>query len=243
MDSSIKVYRKRIEALVRVWSELLLEKPNNLSRDKLVEVLKNIYEEERVEPIRGTSIPQDIYYKELAALYYVGLHGLGIKDEIPQAFDDALKWEAKVEEAFKEAVSREDPTVLKKSFGEDVDEELIVKILRIPLTGALLGFEREENFKRFLHILRQTYPKLEDVIKNYARFYIALKIAEGIASGRIKDRKSKEAYKRAMAVSLGFERNIPSDNYIYFIARNVFRLRKKKLQKILSTQNASNANF
>lgn len=236
LPSSVRVYKKRIEALVRVWSEISLKKVKKLTRDLLVDALKKVYEEEKIEPIRGSSIPQDLYYKELAALYYVGLHGLGIKEEFPEVFEEALEWEGKVEEAFKSAISRNSPTVLKEFFGEEVDKETLVKMLRIPLTGTLLGFEREGDFKKFLHIVKRAYPKLEDVVRNYVRFYIALKVAESIASGKIKNKTSKEAYKRAMAIFLGFERNVPSDSYVYSIAREVYKISKKKLNNILTVQ-------
>ena len=234
MARGVNAYRRRIEALVRVWSEISLRKTRSLSRDELAEILKKIYSEERVEPIRGRSIPEDIYYKELAALYYVGLHGLGIGEEFPSIFQDALSWEARVEETFKRVVETNDPSVLKETFGDDVDENTLVKILRVPLTGVLLGFEKEEDFRRFLHAVKRAYPKLEDVVRNYARFYVALRTAEGIASGRIKNKTSKEAFKRALTISMGFEKNIPSDSYIYSIAREVFKVKKRKLSSLLT---------
>ena len=74
-------HARRIEALINVWSRLTHRSNMGLNREELMLMVKEEYRRRRVEPIRGTSRPPDIFEKELSALYAVVKYGLGFSGE------------------------------------------------------------------------------------------------------------------------------------------------------------------
>ena len=107
-------------------------------------------------------------------------------------------------------------------------------MLRIAFTKTILGFDTEESFIGILKRVREAFPEEERTVRNYVRYYIAFKTAEAIARGEIRNRVLKEAYKQALSARIGFEKAIPSDDYIKDIAVHVFNVPEHILSRILS---------
>ena len=82
----------------------------------------------------------------------------------------------------------------------------------------------------------KVFPDMEKTIRKYARFYVAFRTAEAIAKGEIKNKIEKEAFKQSLALRLGLEKIIPDDNYVYIIAREVFKVPDNVLRKILKVK-------
>lgn len=130
-------------------------------------------------------------------------------------------------------LEKESNICLREKFGE-ISKEKLIKILRVPFTGTILGFIEENVFIKFINSLLHEYPEYENSLRNYMKFYIAFRVAEFIAKGEIKNRVSKEALKHAIAVRIGANKAIPSDKYIYTIASEVLKIPTKILKKVLS---------
>lgn len=232
-------YKKRLEALKDVWEIILNSDFKNLNRESVVEILKKVYEKYNLLPIKGRAFPQDLYDKEMASLYVIGRYGLGLYEEYPELFKKIFDKELVLEEAGKILLSsdpqkREEARKKLSEILGGLDANIIARLLRVFLTLSLYGFEDEEKFIRLLKTVPRILPEHTLTAKNYARFYIAYKIAEGISSGSIKNKLSKEAYKHALGVKLGITKATPGDEYIYIIAKDVFNLKRSVLGKVLS---------
>jgi len=227
-------YRSRIEALIKVWSEITSSNRRDWTREELADLVFAEYSKRRIEPLRGKQRPPDIFEKELSSLYYVGKYGLGLSDEYPEIFEGSLSLESKVDKILGKIADNEDFNL--RDYLGDLDKNTLIKILRVPFTGVILGFIDEKLFSVFMNKLAQEYPEFEDTIKNYKRFYIAFKLAESIAKREVRNKVAKEALKHAIAVRINSQKNMPSDKYVYTIASEVFKIPSKILQKILSLQ-------
>ncbi len=227
-------YKARIEALIKVWSEITSSNRRDWTREELADLVFAEYSRRKIEPLRGKLRPPDIFEKELSSLYFVGKYGLGLAEECPEIFNGPLALENKVDKLVNDLMNNENLS-LKQALGTITKDELI-KILRVPFTGVVLGFIKEEAFTKFLEELIKEYPEFKDTIRNYKRFYIAFRLAESIAKREIKSKVAKEALKHAIAVRINSQKNMPSDKYIYTIASEVFKIPSRILQKILSLQ-------
>ncbi len=234
MNIGINPYKARIEALIRVWSEITSSNRKDWTREELADLVFAEYSKRKIEPLRGKQRPPDIFEKELSSLYFVGKYGLGLASEYPEIFSGPLALETKIDELLAK-LAKNETLGLKDLLGSVTKEELI-KILRVPFTGVVLGFIDETVFSKFLEKIAEEYPEFEDTIRNYKRFYIAFRLAESIAKREIKSKVAKEALKHAIAVRINSQKNMPNDRYVYTIASEVFKVPSKILQKLLSLQ-------
>jgi hypothetical protein len=230
-------HRARVQAAVAILSELV-KNIDEVDRAKAVELLKKVYQEKKISPIRGRAQPVDIFDKELATLYVVGKYGLKLDQESPELFEKVFYVEQTLEEALKdilesrleearEKIKRVSPT-------GTIDSNMVARLLRIPLTMLILGFMSEEEFRNILHSVKAAISEEERTVTNYARFFIGFKLAEAIYKGEVKSREEKEALKKALAIRIGFPKSTPSDDYVEAIATSVFNINRKILEKVLS---------
>ncbi|MCD6489041.1 MAG: DUF2192 domain-containing protein [Desulfurococcales archaeon] len=231
-------YKKRIRIIVDILGDVLGRK--NIDREKLIDIVKEVYERNKLEPLRGKAFPQDIYDKELASLYVIAKYGLGLDSDYPDHFNKLFSKEIMFEEALENLLekrySETKEILLKISKTESIDSNTIARMLRIIFTKIILGFEDEDVLIDILKKVKEAFPSEERTVRNYVRFYIAFKTAEEIARGNIRNKVMKEAYKQALSVRLGFEKVVPSDEYIKEIASKVFRVPQHILDKILTAK-------
>jgi len=226
------IFKRRIETLIKIWSDIL-ETKTHISREMLEEKVKEEYRRASLEPIRGKNLPEDIYSKELSSLYVVGVHGLGLKEELKHILEGPLKWECKVEESVRKVLNEGSVEAVWKEFGKELSENDIAKILRIPFTLTLFKYMSEDEFAKLIKLFKSAYPNRDRVLRNYTRFYIAYKIAELIGEGKLKSKTIKEIVKKSTAIKFGFEKSTPSDNYISFIAKNILKVRRRNIDRVL----------
>ena len=232
-------YKKRIQVAVKLLSELV-KRIEEIDRSSAVEILRKTYTEYRIQPIKGKTTPPDIYDKEMATLYVISKYGLKLNEEHPELHAKIFYVEESLENIISDLLSgrvieaREKIRLISPS--GIVDSNTIARLLRIPLTKSILGFTNEEEFREILQKVREALPEEEKTVINYVKFYISLKLAEAIYRGEIKSRDVKEAYKKAVAIRLGFPKATPSDNYAREIARVVFNISEKKLDKVFTTE-------
>lgn len=232
-------HRRRIQVAVSILSEVA-KKLDEFDRSRLVSYLRQAYERAKLSPIRGKSLPPDIYDKELATLYVIGKHGLGLFNDYPSMFAKIFYVEENLESAIdlilQNRIDEAREKIKSVSPSGVVDSNMIARLLRIPLTKLILGFISEEEFTRILHAVRQAFPEEEKTIRSYAKFFIGFKLAEAIYKGEIRSREYKEAYKRALAIRIGFPKTTPSDEYVKAIAEAVFDLSEEELSKVLKIE-------
>ncbi len=240
MVSKAKDVQRRLNLLFDIWNTILnlWEQGENLSRTRVIEILKQEYKKERLSPLRGASMPEDIYDKEMASLYIVGKYGMGLEDQYPDLFDTIFYPEIKYDKII-EIVLTSDPKDARDKvealLGGIPDDNTIARILRLRFTQIYYGFADEESLRTLTKALAATFPEKEKVISKYVRFYIAFKIASGIYRGEIRDRLTKEAVKQGTALSFSdFHGSIPDDKYIRKIASEVFRVSKRVLDHVLA---------
>ncbi|MEM4511832.1 MAG: DUF2192 domain-containing protein [Acidilobaceae archaeon] len=237
--------KTRINILMDVWQKIIEmweESGGALTRHDIARVLSEVYKREKIAPIKGASNPQDIYDKELSSLYVVGRYGMGLEEEYSELFDKIFVEEYKYENAISIILSepperaRERVRIL---LGGSPDDNTLARILRLKMVQVYFGFDRDETFLQLLKKLREVFPDKEKVASNYAKFYVAFKIAEAISRGEIKDKITKEAAKRALALELGLsKKRMPDDDYIRIIAMEVFKASPKHLQNLLGAPKA-----
>ncbi len=229
---SRNVYKTRVTAAIDILSRLLRE--HIVDREMAAHLLRTVYEERGLKPIMGAATPPDIYDKEMATLYVVARYGLGLDSEDPRWFTSLFRKELAFEEAAKLIMERRaSKQDLEKLLGQSLDENLVARILRVVATKVLLGYADEEELILLLHSIPEVLPDFAKVARKYARFYIALRVAEAIATSEVRDRISKEALKQALAARIGIEKVIPDDKYIAIIAHKLFNIPRGRLSKIL----------
>ena len=233
--------KRRLALLVDLWNEIIImwDSGKEVTRDDVIEMLREAYRKEKLSPLRGASMPEDIYEKELASLYVVGKHGMGLHEQYPELFDKLFHDIMRFEQAIKILLT-EDPETARakvKALLGDVNDNVLARMLRVKLAEVYFGFSSHESMVNTLKAIAKALPDKERLAVKYARFYIAFRVAEEIHKGTIRDRISKEAMKQALALELGITRGaIPDDKYIEKIAVEVFKVPRRILSNILSTQ-------
>ncbi len=226
-------YKKRIEVLIDIWSKIS-EEPS-IERAKLVEVLRKAYAANKLEPLRGKALPPDIYDKELSSLYAVGKYGLGMDTELPEVFEKALSFEKTLDEVAERVLRARSDEEAVRAFGElKGDPVLLARLLRLVFTEIVLGFRDEDDLRNVLHRASKVSEEFAATARKFARFYIAFRTAEAIAKGIVRNKKFKEAFKQALSVKLGIDRVTPDDEYVYSIAKAVFKVPDKVLSEVLN---------
>lgn len=227
--------RRRLKVLVNVWGEIL-SMGGKATREKIVEILRQEYSRNRVEPLRGATKPSDLYEKDLVALYIVGLNGLGLEKDLPQEVLEALEEERIFLEAADALLSsksaEEARERVSKILGSLPDSAALSKIFRVELTRYYYGFKDKDEMGRLVKIIGEAFPDKE-TFKRLTRYYIAIKVAESIAGGEVRDRATKEALKQALAFEMGSPRAIPDDEYVAKILHTIFGEKPEKYSKIL----------
>lgn len=232
--------RNRINAAMEALSRILQEKI--MDREKATSILEDTYRKRAIQPLRGKAWPNDIWDKEMATLYVIAKYALMLNEENPELFHKLFNYEETLEEAAN--------TILEKSpedarkivlflLGGQIDDNTVARLLRVLTTKVVTGFEDEDKLIKLLQALPKVFPEQERTVRKYARFYIALRVAQSIAMREIRSRIAKEAFKQALAARIGLPRIMPDDEYIAFIATNVFEVPRKKLSRILGAKERS----
>uniref|UniRef100_A0A7C4JMJ6 DUF2192 domain-containing protein n=1 Tax=Staphylothermus marinus TaxID=2280 RepID=A0A7C4JMJ6_STAMA len=224
---------------LKIASEILNKsvKRKDLSRAKLVKILKALYRKYRVKPFKGKANPQDLYDKELTTLYVIGKYGLNLDQEYPDFFENVFYIERVLDTCIdmimRGEYERARELLRTISPSNVVDSNTIAKLLRLPFTKHIFGFIDEETFAKILIKTKEAFPEEDVSVRNYVRFYIAFRVAEAISKGLVKDPGFKEALKKSIGLRIGFPKTIPSDKYIRVIAKEVFGVKNDFLDKVL----------
>ncbi len=231
MSSLKRIHADRTEICIELWS-LLLDGTIK-SRDEARALLKQYYDERQLEPFRGKS-KIDLYDKELITLYIIGKYGLGIHEDARDVIRRIFPLERKCERAYRMILEGRNPReVMLEIFGT-LDSSLLFRVLRFAVTLTLLGFEKESNLVKVLHAVANSFPEYSSRFPLFARFYVALKLSEAIALGKVRNNLEKEALKHAICMKLGFSKCAPSDSMVYDVAKNVYKVREGTLMRVLS---------
>ncbi len=239
MARAHKDVQRRLNLLFDLWNEILnrWERGENLTREDVVRLLKREYERERLSPLRGASLPEDIYDKEMASLYVVGKYGMGLDEQYPELFDRIFYLESrydKIAEILLSSPPEEARDKILALVGGQLSDNTIARILRIRFTMVYFGFDDEESLRRLGEALAKAFPEKEKIISKYIRFYIAFKVASQIYRGQVRDRITKEAVKQGTALAFSnFQGTIPDDKYIMKIASEVFHVPRRVLERVL----------
>ncbi len=229
--------KSRIDAALEVLSRLLREGVSD--RRKAAKILEETYRARAVQPIRGKAWPPDIWDKELATLYAIAKYALMLNEENPEFFHRLFSYEETLEEAARAIVSRDAEEARKLTtflLGGDISDNTIARMLRVAATAVILGFEDEDFIVKLLQRLPKAIPESEKTVRKFSRFYIALRLAQAIAGRVVRSRISKEAFKQALAARIGLEKIMPDDEYVWFIAANVFEVPTSRLRKLLTVE-------
>ncbi|MCD6429048.1 MAG: DUF2192 domain-containing protein [Desulfurococcales archaeon] len=229
----MNIKRKRVKAYVDALGELLMN--NEPSRELAINLVRKALERENVEPLRGASKPDDIYEKELISLYIIGNRGLGIKDEYKDLFEKVFHKEIKYDRIVQVLLSSNSPARAREAILEilpELSEVDVAKILRYALTLYYLDFEKAELVIDVIRKLRDAFPEHEDTIRRFTKFFIAVKLADEISSGGIRNRVEKEIRKQLLSIKTGIEKSTPSDDYVVKVAKVVFNIPSKTLENI-----------
>jgi len=231
--------QRRLSLLMDLWNEIISkwESGEELTRERVVRMLREAYAQERMSPLRGASLPEDIYDKEMASLYVVGKYGMGLEELYPKLFDELFPNEIRYEKAA-EILLTEPPEQARDKIlvllGGRLDDNTIARMFRLKFTEVYFGFASEDSLIQLLKAFVKAFPEKEKLAVKYARFYTAFKVASAIYRGEVRDRITKEALKQATALSFSeFQGAIPDDKYIGKIASEVFGVRQGVLNHIL----------
>jgi len=232
----VNIKRKRVKAYVDALGELLMN--NEPSRELAINLVKKALERENVEPLRGASKPDDIYEKELISLYIIGSRGLGIKDEYKDLFEKVFHKEIKYDRIVQVLLSSNSPARARETILEllpEISEVDVAKILRYALTLYYLDFEKAELVIDVIRKLKDAFPEHEDTIRRFTKFFIAVKLADEISSGSIRNRVEKEIRKQLLSIKTGIEKSTPSDDYVVKVAKVVFNIPAKTLDNVFGS--------
>lgn len=225
------LYRDRVNVAVELWDKVL--RGEVVSRGELVELLIKYYEEHKIEPFRGlTKI--DIYDKELATVYVVGVYGMGLVTprDIEENYGSLFKVELLADKAYNmvkdyngdsSKLSLRNLIEDNQSLGDSL-EERVFRVYRLIYTGAVLGLMPESDISKAYTVFYETFEPLRNRLVNYVKFYIATKIAEGIALGRFKNQNEVRIEKYAYCIRLGLEKCAPTNRLIHEIALSVYKV-------------------
>lgn len=236
--------KKRLQVIMDLWNEILdmWESGRRVTRSEVVELVREWYGRNGLVPIKGASNPPDLYDKELASLYVVGKHGMGLEGQYPDLFSEVFAREIKYEKAISLLLS-EPPEVAREKVSlllGNLDDNEIARMLRLKLTEVYFGLAGEDALINLLKALAHAFPEKERIVVKYARFYTALKVAKAIAMGEARDRLTKEALKQATALKIKeFHGVIPDDRYIEAIARELYGIPASILRDVLQLKRES----
>lgn len=222
-----EIYKERVKVLTDLWSRILEDQ--SLTREDVVKLLKESYEEKGIKPIRGFKA-EELYEKELISLYVVGKDGLGLFEEYKSLFNKLFSFEITYDEALGLILENRPFEAYEKL---NKDKGNLAKSLRVIFTETIFSFKPEDLLFTALRNLNNTnVDELKHTAVSFSRFYTAFKLAEGIAERSIKDKISLEAMKKAIAISIGIPYPLPKPNYISLIATEVFNVNQKILKRI-----------
>ncbi len=230
-----ELQKARIDAAMEVLSEILSKGIS--SRDEVRRLLEESYRRRAIQPIRGKAWPPDIWDKEMATLYVIAKYALMLNEENPELFGKIFSFEETLEEAVEAVLTREPEDARRYVLfllGGSLDDNMVARLLRVETTKVILGFGDESRVIELLQRLVKVFPEQERTVRKYARYFIALLVAQAIAAGLVRNRIAKEALKQALAARIGLGKIIPDDSYIEFIASTVFMTPKKRLARIFS---------
>lgn len=229
--------RRRVKAYVDALSRLILS--DDPSRMEAVKLVREELEREGVEPFRGASKPSDIYEKELISLYIVASRGLGIGEEYREVVAKVFEREEIYDKVIKVLLSDipvEEVRETVKSLLPGLSDSEVARVLRYALTLHYLNFEPWERVIEVIKRFLEAFPQHEETVRRFSKFVIAVKIAEEIAKGRVRSKVDKEIRKQVLSLEVGVPKATPSDEYIAKIAREVFEVPQKVLNKIFKQQ-------
>jgi len=227
-----EIYKKKVSVLMEIWG--LITALKDLDREKIIDLLREKYEENEVKPFRGFKA-ENLYEKELISLYVIGKYGLNIYDEYKDYVEEVFFLEETLDSLAQEihsSKSREEVIKYLSSLG---DKEKISRLLRLIFTKIIFNFEKEEVIINVMRKINDT--NIEDYVhtaKSFSRFYTAFMIAESIAKNQIKNKVFMDAMKKAIAVKIGFKYPLPKDEYIELILNEVFDIKRSSLFKVRS---------
>ncbi len=228
--------RKRIRVLVDTWSEIMLNGIDD--RGKAIELLKKMYSDAGIDPIRGASTPPDLFDKEMISLYVIGKWGLGIDQDVPrEQMEKLFGLEMAIERFIEKLLSLDDPTRIceeEREFCESLDDGKVARVLRFAFTKMYFGFGSEEEFRRVLKALYQALPKFEDTIRRFTKFFIAYKVGEMIAKGSVRNKMEMSLAKNALALELSIPKAVPSNKYIVEVAKHYFSIPERIRREVES---------
>ncbi len=226
--------RKRIRVLVDTWSEIMLRGVK--SREEAVEILKKVYQEHGIDPIRGASTPPDLFDKDMISLYIIGKYGLGLDAELPrEVLETLFPLEVAIERFVDKLLKSSDPREVceeEKEFCSSLDDSRVARVLRFAFTKMYFGFSTEEEFRRVLKALYEMLPQFAETIRRFTKFYIAYKVGELIAKGQVRNRMEMSLAKNTIALELSIPKAVPSNRYIVEVARHYFQIPDKIREEV-----------
>lgn len=226
-----RVHARRIEACIDLVSKAL--KGDVKNREEAVKELERLYRSFKIEPIRGWA-KINLFDKEMCTVYVVAKYGLGLDvNEYKDFYERILGVELKAEQAAERIKAGEDASAIMEELGF-VDENVVFRIARLEATAVLLGFKPEDELVLLLDRLSKLFPGLNHKIASFKKFYIAFKIAQGIAEGNVRTRLEKEAMKHALCIKFKAEKAAPSDDFIRELAVNVLKLQERYVANAVS---------
>jgi len=236
-EEARKVMEKRIKVATEIASALFSK--NIVDREAVQKLLMEVYREHALQPMRGKAWPEDIWDKEIATIYLVAKHLLKMDEKNPEVFHKLFHLEEILEEASTIILDKEGEEARKWVLfllGGSINDNTLARLLRVISTGVILGFYEEGRLIELMKKIAEIFPEFERTLKKYAKYFIAMRTAQAIALGIVKDRITKEAIKQALTARIGLGPVTPDDKYIEYIARNIFELPKDKLESILFSQ-------
>lgn len=226
-----RVHARRIEACIDLVSRALKGEIEN--REEAVKELERLYRALKIEPIRGWA-KINLFDKEMCTVYVVAKYGLGLDvNEYKDLYERILGIELKAERAAERIKAEEGASAIAEELGF-VDENTVFRIARLEATAVLLGFKPEDGLVLLLDRLSELFPGLNHKIASFKKFYIAFKIAQGIAEGTVRTRLEKEALKHALCIKFKAEKAAPSDDFIRELAINVLKLQERYVANAVS---------
>jgi len=226
-----RVHARRIEACIDLVSRALKGEIEN--REEAVKELERLYRALKIEPIRGWA-KINLFDKEMCTVYVVAKYGLGLDvNEYKDLYERILGIELKAERTAERIKAGEGASAIAEELGF-VDENTVFRIARLEATAVLLGFKPEDGLVLLLDRLSELFPGLNHKIASFKKFYIAFKIAQGIAEGTVRTRLEKEALKHALCIKFKAEKAAPSDDFIRELAINVLKLQERYVANAVS---------
>jgi len=229
------IHRDRVNICTKIWSSIV--KGDISSRKKARKVLATEYKKNSIEPLRGRS-KIDLADKELITLYLVGKYGLGLYEEYPLVFKKIFSKEIVFEEVLNKILEHPEKAeeILKETYGNKLNENIIFRIIRLCFTAIVLGFRSEDDLVKLVSILKKVFPELRKRFLSFIKFYVAFRIAERIVGGELRNRIEKEALKHSLCIKFGEEKCAPSDDFIRYIAKEVLKGEEYKINRVFKTE-------